>query len=79
LPTYRCENGSRAAVNEEVAQSILEDGGGGFHQRSNSRNGSNIGGGDRVLLQAMDWHRKLRRNSSTVAAQLGNGGSILGS
>jgi hypothetical protein len=32
-----------------------------------------------LLLQAMDWHGKLRRNGSTAVARLGNGGSVLGS
>jgi hypothetical protein len=44
LPTYRCGNGSREAVDGETAWSVLEDDGGSFWCSSGSS--SSIGGID---------------------------------
>jgi hypothetical protein len=40
LPTYRSGNGSREAVNGEVARLVLEDGEGSFRCKSGSDDGS---------------------------------------
>jgi hypothetical protein len=44
LPTYRCGNGSREAIDGETAWSVLEDDGGGFRCSSGSADGGVDGG-----------------------------------
>jgi hypothetical protein len=48
LPTYRCGNGSREAVDGETARSVLEDDGGSFWCSSSSGDGFGNGGVDGV-------------------------------
>jgi hypothetical protein len=46
LPTYRCGNGSREAVDAETARPVLEDNGGSVQCSSGSSDGSDDGGID---------------------------------